>query len=515
MATEGSVVLQALQGSLQQAESAAAQAAAEAETLEGQARELLNRRGEALLELARHFLPEISRPAIEATFAGIRNDLSAILARKEKHAAGLRDAIASAEREAREHDAQIDDVTRRLNEKVALRERLETQVAETLKGHADFQERSKLALQAEEQLHRNEQRVGEMQTEAAEKLPHYQKSRLFRYLHARKFGTPDYQSTGLIRSLDRWVAKLIDYEDARNGYEFLIKAPELVSAEVSRRRDLFNDLMKQVEAIQKEEADRAGLTTVLQEGDALGTTRDRLVTEGEAIRQRAQGLRDELATLDRTENAFYTEAIERFRSFLGETKLALLERKARETPEQADDQLVAELVELDQRMTDLQGHSQDLAARREAVEQTRQGIDQVVRRFRQSNYDSQRSYFEDGFDAGRLLGRFADGMVDTEGVWSTIQSAQRFRPHWVETSAAGAGEVLASPAGRVLIGAVIGAANRALEDAAYRGVQRRGDSYYPPLPDMPPSYSPPPPAPPAEAPSAPTFEGGFTTGEGF
>ncbi len=83
-----------------------------------------------------------------------------------------------------------------------------------------------------------------MAREAAEKLPQYDRSRLFRYLHDRGFGTSEYQAAGWVKSLDRWVADLIDFPNARNGYEFLKKAPGLVAAEVARRRDQFAELRR-------------------------------------------------------------------------------------------------------------------------------------------------------------------------------------------------------------------------------------------------------------------------------
>src|SRR5262249_43798484 len=162
-------------------------------------------------------------------------------------------------------------------------------------------------------------RVNEMQKEAAEKLPHYEQSRLFRYLYERHYGTSEYQHKGLILELDRWVAGLIRYNEARAGDEFLKNTPALVADEVARRHDRFNELMQQVEAIQHAEAEKAGLIDVLKEGEALGDRRDALVKELEQLRQKAKGLEDELGGLERQQNAFYTEALERFGKFLGDT----------------------------------------------------------------------------------------------------------------------------------------------------------------------------------------------------
>src|SRR5262249_52965507 len=153
----------------------------------------------------------------------------------------------------------------------------------------------------------------------------------------RNFGTSEYQGRGLIFELDQWVAKLIRFNEARAGYDFLKKAPELVASEVGRRRDQFNELMQQLEAIQHSEADKAGLTDVLKEGERLGSVRDNLVQSLDQMKQKSKAVKDELDGLDQQQNVFYEAAMERYGKFLGETRLALLEQRSRQTPEPDDD----------------------------------------------------------------------------------------------------------------------------------------------------------------------------------
>ena len=262
----------------------------------------------------------MSRPVIESTFEGVRPDLLAILARREARRDELKSKLDRGAAEIRRLDLEAAEAARRLAEKSVDRDRLEATVAETLKGHADFQERSKLALQAEEKLHRDEGRVEELARESAEKLPLYDRSRLFRYLHDRRYGTPDYKPGGWVRAMDRRVADLIDYPAAVNGYEFLKKTPELVAAEVARRRDQFAELKGQIGAIHKAEADRAGLTVVLAEVAALAQRRDDLAGEAGRLREDAREVERSLAELVQANDPFHRQAIERLRSFLGEAQ---------------------------------------------------------------------------------------------------------------------------------------------------------------------------------------------------
>jgi hypothetical protein len=512
MPTEGTELFEALQAELRAAGNEVDQCQSDVQALEGQTRELLDLRGKALLDLAEHFLPTISRPAIAATFEGIRADLLAILARKEKRQKELEAENSTCTEDTHHREAEIDDVTKRLNVKVAERERLEVQVADVLKQNADFQERSKLAIQAEERLHQNEQRVTQMQQEAAEKLPHYEQSRLFRYLYERGYGTPEYNCRGLILELDRWVARSIRFNEARAGYDFLKKTPELVAAEVDRRRTQFNELMHQVEAIEHAESDKAGLTAVLKEGEELGDRRDALVQELEQLRQKAQRLKDEMSGLDQQQNAFYKEALERFSSFLGKTRMALLEQRARQSPEPDDDAIVSQIGALDRQLDELKPRLASLADHRRAADRVREGFDQIVRRYRRSNFDSRRSFFDDRLKPRRSLEAFRSGEIDAESLWSALRSSQQFRPHWVETTTGSAGDMMASPTGRVILGAFFDLANQAMRDAAVRGVQRRNEFPFPGPMSFPMPRSMPMPSP-RSAP--PPSEGSFTSGAGF
>jgi hypothetical protein len=271
--------------------------------------------------------------------------------------------------------------------------------------------------------------------------------------------------------------------------------------------------MQQVEAIQHEEAEKAGLLAVLAEGDALGDRRDALVKEIEELRQKAEGLETERDGLERQQNAFYGEALERFGKFLGEARVALLEQRARRSPDPEDDAIVAQVAALDGQLDELKSRLADLADRRRAAERAREGLDQVVRSYRRSNFDSQRSYFDDRLDPRRSVEAFRRGEIGADSLWSELRSTQRFRPHWVETTTGGTADVMTSPTGRVILGAVLDMANQAMRGAAVRGVQRRGEISFPgpmSFPE-PPSMRFPMPGPSAPSPS----EGSFTTGEGF
>jgi hypothetical protein len=508
MLTEGTAVLGLLQAELDNTEQELAVCQEEVDQADKKMHGLLAGRGDVLVKLARHYLPEISRPAVAKTTTEIRGELLAIVARKDARRQELQQKLESCQGEAERTHANLDRVTALLNEKVKERERLEAQVADTLQHNQAFQVRSKQALQAEEQLHRNEQRSTDVEKEAAAKLPHYENSSLFRYLYERHFGTAEYHAGHFVTFVDSWVARLIDYRKARIGYEFLKKVPAAVAGEVGRRRQQFDELMQQVEALQHAEAERSGLTKVLQEGTALGAERDRLVAAFEQGEQQGQDLRQDLAKLEQVENQFYQEGIARFSKFLGETSEAVLMQRARATPEPQDDAMVNELSTLHAQIDTLESQAKDLTQRRQLTANCQSGLDALVRRYRQANFDSERSYYPQGLDLQADLARLKSGAANAEGIWQRIRSAQSFRAHWVDASVAAGSRGFNSPEGRILIGSILNAATNAMQNAAYRSASRRGPGSW-----SGPSFPSVPSAPTGGVSYAP--RDGFTSGEGF
>ena len=269
----------------------------------------------------------------------------------------VQDKVAAAERQSEHQEAELGRVTEALNGKVAERQKLEALVADRLHGSDDFKKLSEQALAAETELERNEGRVAEIKAEADKKLPSYERSRLFKYLYNAGYGTAEYAGKGLTRSIDAWVAKMIDYASARRGYDFLRVTPELMQHEVGRRRASFNGLMQQVEAIEDHVSDEVGLTAVLKAGQLLGAERDASVAAAAKAQDELLKQQHELLALAGSKNEFYEQGLARMQNFLANLPPTRLADESRATPERDDDAIVAEvtylsgqLTEADQRM---------------------------------------------------------------------------------------------------------------------------------------------------------------------
>jgi hypothetical protein len=70
---------------------------------------------------------------------------------------------------------------------------------------------------------------------AAKRVP-YENDPIFMYLWRRGFGTPRYTSTGLVRTLDRMVARHVGYSDASRNYTMLTELPLRLREHADRLR---------------------------------------------------------------------------------------------------------------------------------------------------------------------------------------------------------------------------------------------------------------------------------------
>lgn len=441
--------------------------------LDAQMNELIARRSETLIELAQHYLPDLKPETIQGSFFEVRSELLDLLSQKQQRQLELQDRTSAARREVEHQDAELDRVTDELNDKVAERERLEAVVAQRLHGTEEFTKLSQQALVAEQELNRNEVRVAEIQSEAKAKLPSYEQSRLFKYLYDSGYATGSYRAGALTRRLDRWVAKLIEFETARRGYEFLRTTPDLMKQEVSRRRDRFNELMQQVEAIEDRVTDEVGLTEVLRVGQRLGVERDRLVAAAAAAQNEVQQLQQQISQLEGQQNEFYERAIGRMKAFLEKLPESRLERHSQSTPQRDDDAIVSQVAQIGNQLDAAEGRGAELGRARAAWDERFNGLQELLQRFRQAEFDSQRSMFSLQLNPEDLVEQFVAGRLSAQQAWAALQQTQRFAPAWHEQQGPQFGGATAGDVSLVLLKVLAEVAGAALQHSANRGMERR------------------------------------------
>jgi len=467
-------VLRSLTDSIRDARQRANQVRAALDQLDRFIDEVVARRGQSLVELSQHYLPELSYGTITTQFAEVRVDLERLLRKKQAHEQQLQEAWDESLDRRSQLETELDQVTNRLDDWAAQRDQLEEQLAERLLANEKFQSLSAEAITAERELGRNEERIAEIREEVAEKLPAYEKSRLFQYLHRRGFGTAKYETRGLARTLDRWVAKLVNYNENRQSYNFLRVTPELIAAEVERRRAEFMALMEQVEAIEDDLSDEMGLTEVLRQGNETGVAREELLGKLRQLETEQGEIETELQQLEASQNEYYVTGVNRLKGFLGSMEESALEARTRTTPQSADDAIFREIKSLNEQLRDAKNRSHEDRQQWDRWQEKLSGLDRVVRQFRSHEFDSRRSVFSQRLDIQAEVDRFLEGDNRADRLWSTLRRHQQFLRYRDNDGFGRRGDVFGNDVSRVLGRVLLEVAGVAMRQAVTRGMNRRG-----------------------------------------
>ena len=255
----------------------------------------------------------------------------------------------------------------------------------------------------------------------------YESDALFLYLWRRGFGTSAYASKGIIRMLDRWVARIIRYDDARPNYAMLVQIPERLEAyaldreaEAEAEKARLGQLSRAAAAEIAGE-DLAKTIETAEVGIAEATaTLEKLETELEDVARREQPYLS-------GEDADYRTAEEALLRSLQSEELGTLWQEALATPSPDDERIVRRLQDLDARITRSTGSIEADQRDLRDMGRRRDELVKVTRQFRQKRYDTWDSTFDNDSLTGVLLGELAKGALSGADYWAKAEKSRRRR----------------------------------------------------------------------------------------
>jgi hypothetical protein len=431
--------------------------------------ELGDERGEALVSLAEHYLPTLTPEAIRQTWSEVRDSISQVLHRKQEHARRIqlvRDGLAA---RRQQQDGQLVALSTQLDQAVARQHALAEQVESQLRQDPQFASLSERAGVAEAALERAEANLQEIDQDAARKLPAYDGSPLFRYLHDRGYGTDKYAPRGLTRSMDRWLARYINYASAKKGYDFLRTTPEQMRQIIAADREALDIVLDELERRRDEVAGKLGLAEAIQHSAQLARQRDEQLQSLDLLLKETDQVQQELTDVDDPRGTYYRQAITLFQQMLEKHDSGDLQRQAAQTQPVTDDQIVARLqgVELEIGKLD-----EDARRRRSELDQRQWFLGELAKllqRFRAAQFDSSRSQFVGSLDIRDEV-RLAQEDRDIERLWKCIRSAQRWGSIAAQQSPAAP-----APLAQLLVNAMTQATAGSPESHARRAGERRAE----------------------------------------
>lgn len=439
------------------------------QTQDAQLTRLARDRGETLASLAQFYLAELTAESVAGTWREIREDVGQILLRKQEHQQRAGDVLAEQQNEQLRWEALLENVDARLEDLLEQQQVLSRQLADELAADPKFASLSDRAATAEAALEQAEGRLSEVQQDAAQKLPAYEKSHLFQYLYDRGLGTPAYAGKGFTKRMDRWVGKLIGYREARQGYDFLTTTPQRMQEIVQEDREAVDTVLEELENQRDKRAESLGLTAVSAELEKVRAERVEVIEGLDSVRLKLDAVRSELTELEDTRGPYYREAVDLFRSVLEKTDMRTLAGRADQTPEVSDDQIVARLQGVQAELENAGDEVSDRHQRVTRLEQQAQELGRLLQQYRAAGYESSRSQFRMTFDIAAALEAFRRGDTSADSIWVDLRRAQVFGPSVMEQVS----QVAAHPLTQVLIHAMASAAGSALSEHARRAGSRR------------------------------------------
>lgn len=306
------------------------------------------------------------------------------------------------------HRAQVQDSVTALPEHAALRAAIDR--ARSVAAEAD-----KKAATAGEDL-------------GAKRKP-YDADPLFTYLLRRNFGTSAYQAGPFVRFVDRMVARLVGYDEARGNYRMLEQIPLRLREHAQRQAEHIGEAEAALMAFEREKLVDAGigpLEEVHAEAerrlDAAEQERAKVQTELDAIdAERAR------MTGNGADPAF-AEAVNILSQSDEGTSLPTLYAEARRTRTPEDEAIVARIERIEAAIGDA---DREVAAIREEARglvRRRTEIEGVRERFRTTGYDRPEVVFGNDSAISSVLGGLLQGAVQGAILWSTLQGGAGRRP---------------------------------------------------------------------------------------
>ncbi len=379
---------------------------------------------EALRDLAR-FKIAAGDDALANRLDRASRDAREALAAREAMLAGLR-----SDREARETalaaaDAKLAGDRKELD---AIEERIEALAEELKQRLAADPEHQKLVAAAEEAAKVEEAAVSkakQAEEDRASKSAAYEADALFMYLWRRKFGTAEYPYRGLTRFLDRWVARLIGYAEARPSYALLNEIPVRLAAHAER----ITAEAEAADAAVDASADKALAALAGSDLAGRGDVLTASIAEQEAaigpLRAELQALEEKLAGFADGNDEAFRRAIDALSRSIAGDDINALKAEARRTPSPDDERLVMAIEQARGDIAALESEAGKLRADLQSVSKRRQELNSITNDFRRRGWDESGNTFDGGKFLGDILTGFILGRIGRDDFWGRIESSHR------------------------------------------------------------------------------------------
>ena len=383
--------------------------------------------GERYQRIAAIRLDHVTSGELASTLDTAGERVRELLGEREKALTALDTRINDALKELESLDMRRADVELRVEEATGALDRAEAEVQERLAGTEPYLDQLEAARAAEKIAIHAEEKTARAEEARKEKGRSYEDDPLFSYLWGRGYGTSVYSANPLTRYIDKWVARLCRFNDARPNYAMLLEIPKRLGGHARRVRAESDAEVERLKAIEESAAEEDGVPVL---GDNLERARvelDEADDEIESVEDRLQGMEQERTRYASGEDDLTVRAVETLRSAFEREDLNTLYKYARATATAEDDLLVQEIEAGTGRAAAIRESLSEHKRVRERYLDRLQRLEEVRRKFKRQRYDNAHSEFGNAALVAMILNQFLRGTATSDELWRTIEREQRYR----------------------------------------------------------------------------------------
>jgi uncharacterized coiled-coil protein SlyX len=307
----------------------------------------------------------------------------------------------------------------------ALQSQLERSKAK-LEQDEGYRRQQEKAVRAAEVTRRAAEKASQSEADLASKGKPYQEDSIFMYLWQRRYMTPDYRANGIIRSLDGWVARLIDYRENRADYHMLNELPLRLREHADQAAEEAKRQQQALQTLERQTAEKDGVGTLQTALEKAETQLQHINDEIETHEKRYQELLEQKADFAAGEDKYTQKAVEVLVAELEREDAIELYRQAQATPRPEDDVIVMQLHKLQQEQRETNKRISALKADRQQQRKALEELSKLRSKFRRSNYDARHSSFPSNLGLGILLGEMLRSGRSSGTVWDKIGNTQKW-----------------------------------------------------------------------------------------
>jgi len=258
--------------------------------------------------------------------------------------------------------------------------------------------------------------------DAQEKGLAYEEDEFFAYLRKRGYGTETYASTGIVRTLDRWLADLTGYREAAADYGRLKAIPAWLDDRVEELEAKVASIGADLEAIRDEhDASVAPLESAARKAR---NDLDHVEATISAARLNEANAAKFLDAVAKGEDPIQQRIMETLISRLSNEKREALRRMAGSTRSAEDDLALAEIEEIARKRLRISSAADAMRSDLASVDRRLEAVEDAEKRLKRKGWDRNAAEFDmTSRDQDELIDRLAGGYIASDLFFREVSSA--------------------------------------------------------------------------------------------